>query len=87
MRLLCLPYFQETGGTHRFSGRGEIKGEEDNRDKSKYDAAQRWISAVNNWGQLGRWDQHVCRNPQMLEKELEFQVTEASVLQRSASAT
>jgi len=24
MRLLCLPYFQETGGTHRFSGRGEI---------------------------------------------------------------
>ncbi len=22
MRLLCLPYFQETGGTHRFSGRG-----------------------------------------------------------------
>ena len=24
MRLLCLPYFQETGGTHRFSGRGFI---------------------------------------------------------------
>ena len=23
MRLLCLPYFQETGGTHRFSGRGK----------------------------------------------------------------
>jgi type III restriction enzyme len=62
----------------------EIKGEEDNRDKSKYDAAQRWISAVNNWGQLGRWVQHVCRNPQNLLKELELRSTEPSVLQRSA---
>jgi len=47
----------------------EIKGEEDNRDKSKHDAARRWISAVNNWGQLGRWGLHVGRNPQTLEKE------------------
>ena len=62
----------------------EIKGEEDNRDKAKYDAAQRWISAVNNWGQLGRWVQHVCRNPQNLLKELELRSTEPSVLQRSA---
>jgi type III restriction enzyme len=49
----------------------EIKGEEDNRDKAKHDAARRWISAVNNWGQLGSWDLHVCHNPQTLEKELE----------------
>jgi hypothetical protein len=48
----------------------EIKGEEDNRDKAKHDAARRWISAVNNWGQLGRWELHVCRSPQLLEKEL-----------------
>jgi type III restriction enzyme len=48
----------------------EIKGEEDNRDKSKHDAARRWISAVNNWAQQGRWALHVCRNPQLLEKEL-----------------
>lgn len=48
----------------------EIKGEEDNRDKAKHDAAMRWISAVNNWGQLGRWELHVCRNPQLLDKEL-----------------
>ena len=49
----------------------EIKGMEDNQDKAKHDAARRWISAVNNWGQLGQWDLHVCRSPQMLEKQLE----------------
>jgi type III restriction enzyme len=32
----------------------EIKGEEDNRDKAKHDAARRWISAVNNWVAVGR---------------------------------
>jgi type III restriction enzyme len=50
----------------------EIKGFEDNQDKAKHDAAKRWESAVNNWGQLGLWGFHVCRNPQLLEKELEY---------------
>ena len=50
----------------------EIKGQEDNQDKAKHDSARRWISAVNNWGKLGKWDLHVCRNPQMLEKELAY---------------
>ncbi len=31
MRLLCLPYFQETGGTHRFSGRGSKKSKPDKK--------------------------------------------------------
>jgi type III restriction enzyme len=48
----------------------EIKGMEDNQDKAKHDAARRWISAVSNWGQLGRWQLHVCRSPQTLEKQL-----------------
>lgn len=48
----------------------EIKGMEDNQDKAKHDAARRWISAVNNLGQFGRWDMHVCRSPQTLEKQL-----------------
>ena len=48
----------------------EIKGYEDDRAKAKHQAAQRWVSAVNNWGKLGRWEFHVCRNPQTLEKEL-----------------
>ena len=50
----------------------EIKGQEDNQDKAKHDSARRWISAVNNWGKLGTWDIHVCRNPQMLERELQY---------------
>jgi type III restriction enzyme len=38
-------------------------------DKAKHEAARRWV-AVNNWGKLGRWAFHVCRDPQMLEREL-----------------
>jgi len=55
----------------------EIKGQEDNQDRAKADAAKRWISAVNNWGKLGVWEHHVCRNPQMLGKELEAFLTQA----------
>ena len=50
----------------------EIKGYEDDQDRAKHQAAKRWITAVNKWGQLGRWEFHVCRNPQMLGKELEW---------------
>ena len=41
----------------------EIKGQEDNQDKAKHDSARRWVSAVNNWAKLGKWDLHVCRRP------------------------
>jgi type III restriction enzyme len=50
----------------------EIKGQEDNQAKAKHDSARRWVSAVNNWGKLGAWDFHVCRNPQVLERELGY---------------
>jgi type III restriction enzyme len=50
----------------------EIKGYEDDQDRAKHQAAKRWIKAVNNWGQLGQWDFHVCKDPQMLGKELEW---------------
>ena len=46
-------------------------GRQPGRRRKYFDSARRWISAVNNWGKLGTWDLHVCRNPQMLEKELE----------------
>ncbi|HXG65097.1 MAG TPA: hypothetical protein VNO70_08305, partial [Blastocatellia bacterium] len=49
----------------------EIKGLETEQDRAKRQAAQRWVSAVNNWGKLGRWDFHVCRDPQMLGRELD----------------
>ena len=48
----------------------EIKGYIDDQDRAKHQAAKRWISAINNWGKLGTWVFHVCKDPQMLEKEL-----------------
>lgn len=49
----------------------EVKGYEDEQDKAKHTVAKKWVSAVNNWGQLGPWRFHVCRKPQHIEKELE----------------
>ena len=48
----------------------EIKGFEEHEDRAKCEAAKKWVRAVNNWGQLGRWHFHVCRDPQVLEREL-----------------
>ena len=50
----------------------EIKGYEDDEVRAKHTAAKRWVSAVNNWGQLGRWEFHVCREPQQLGRELKY---------------
>ena len=50
----------------------EIKGFEDDKTKAKHNAANRWVEAVNNWGELGQWAFHVCRNPQVLDKEMEY---------------
>jgi type III restriction enzyme len=41
----------------------EMKGAEFDMDHAKYQAPRRWVSAVNNWGRLGRWDFMVCRDP------------------------
>ncbi|QGU32853.1 BPTD_3080 family restriction endonuclease [Thermochromatium tepidum] len=49
----------------------EIKGYADNQDHAKHDAAKRWVSAANNWGQLGRWAFHVCKDPDLLVSELQ----------------
>ena len=48
----------------------EIKGYQTDQDMAKHEAARRWVSAVNNWGQLDKWTFHVCRNPQTLGQEL-----------------
>ena len=48
----------------------EIKGYETDQELAKYAGAERWVSAVNNWGQLGRWAFHVCKDPQLLADEL-----------------
>jgi len=41
--------------------------------------AKRWVEAVNNWGQLGTWAFHVCRNPQLPDKEMEYLARAESV--------
>ena len=43
----------------------EVKGMEDNQTTAKHEGARRWVRAVNNWGKLGRWAFHTCRNPQV----------------------
>ncbi|MDW8415285.1 MAG: hypothetical protein RMK78_07440, partial [Thermaurantiacus sp.] len=50
----------------------EVKGREDNQTAAKHEGARRWVRAVNAWGKLGRWDFLVCRNPQMLIKDLSY---------------
>lgn len=52
----------------------EIKGLEDEQDRAKHQAAQRWVTAVNNWGKLGEWVFHLNRDPQMLIHELQWVV-------------
>jgi type III restriction enzyme len=48
----------------------EIKGQVTDQDNAKHEAAKRWIAAVNNWGELGRWYFHPNKDPQMLGVEL-----------------
>ena len=56
-----------TNGVHLLL---EIKGFETEQELAKHEGAKRWVSAVTNWGQLGKWDFHVCHNPQQLRHEL-----------------
>lgn len=44
----------------------EIKGEENEQDRAKHEAAKRWVRAVNHWGREGQWAFLVCRDPQQL---------------------
>ena len=48
----------------------ETKGEEDDQDRAKYQAARRWVAAVNNWGRLGGWDFTVSRDPALIPKQV-----------------
>lgn len=50
----------------------EVKGFEDAQTKAKHQAAQRWVTAVNNAKEHGTWKFHVCRDPQILERTLDF---------------
>jgi type III restriction enzyme len=53
----------------------EIKGQPHEDTDAKHQGAHRWISAVNHWGRLGKWDFLVCRDPQKLPQEItKFQI-------------
>ena len=57
----------------------EVKGEETDQDHAKHQAAQRWVSAVNNWGRLGKWAFDVCRDPQgVVDQLLRFVMKEGT---------
>lgn len=38
-------------------------------------AARRRIAAVEDWGELGTWDFHLCHDPQNLVQELDALVS------------
>jgi type III restriction enzyme len=59
-------------GDHQLTLVLEVKGFQGNQETAKHDGARRWVRAVNNWGKLGQWAFHVCRNPQTLERELAY---------------
>jgi type III restriction enzyme len=48
----------------------EIKGMETEIDRQKWAAARRWVNAVNNAGQWGKWEFGVSKNTAMLPKLL-----------------
>jgi type III restriction enzyme len=54
----------------------EVKGFEDAQTTAKHHAARRWEGAVNNAKEHGHWHFHVCRDPQILEKQLAFIATQ-----------
>ena len=61
---------ERTHGTHGLRLLLELKGWETDEDRARHNAARRWVSAVNNWGEMGRWAFHVCRDPHLLEGEI-----------------
>jgi type III restriction enzyme len=64
----------------------EIKGKLQDDTDAKNQAAKRWVSAVNHWGGLGEWDFLVCREPQLLGKELAKLVASRTERVRIAAA-
>jgi len=49
----------------------EVKGFEDEQDRAKKTAAQRWVAAVNHHGGFGRWALKECKSQHVLPKVLE----------------
>jgi type III restriction enzyme len=50
----------------------EVKGFVSEQDEAKFQAAKRWVSAVNNWGRMGKWAFHAAKDPNLIGKELAY---------------
>ena len=50
----------------------EVKGFVSEQDEAKFQAAKRWVSAVNNWGRMGQWAFHAAKDPNQIAKELTY---------------
>ena len=48
----------------------EVKGFEDEQSRAKHEAAKRWCTAVSAWGEMGKWEFVVCKNPTNLNSIL-----------------
>ena len=64
-------------GTHLLV---EVKGAQPAEVAAKHQAAQRWVKAVNRWGQLGHWQFMACNDPQGLLTQLMAQSATQSPL-------
>jgi len=49
----------------------EVKGLESEQDRQKEVAAKRWVKAINNHGEFGRWDFMICKDPSKLKMNIE----------------
>lgn len=58
----------------------EVKGFEDAQTAAKHHAARRWVDAVNNAKEHGVWRFHVCRDPQVVGKELAWLEAQAATV-------
>lgn len=58
----------------------EVKGMIDDETYQKHQGARRWTSAVNHWGQLGKWGFATCTKPQEVETLLQSAVSNGSSL-------
>lgn len=48
----------------------EVKGQEREQDRAKYEAAKKWVRAVNHHGGFGTWAFMVCKEPNRLGQML-----------------
>ena len=57
----------------------EIKGYEDEQTRTKHEAAKRWCESVSNWGEMGRWEFRVCKDPKQVRNILKEVLKAVSV--------